>query len=81
MIDRKVNFIHIYRKGAENISANLIITDLLICAKKGGIALKAKRLTSKEISAILDKYECKSTKNMEGEHSDDTDTENTSEKK
>ena len=57
MIDRKVNFIHIYRKGAENISANLIITDLLICAKKGGIALKGKRLTTKEISAILDKYD------------------------
>lgn len=81
MIDRKVNFIHIYRKGAENISANLIIADLLIRTKKGGIALKAKRLTLKEISAILDEYERNNAKNTEGEHSDDTDTENTSEKK
>lgn len=80
MIDRKVNFIHIYRKGAENISANLIIADLLIRTKKGGIALKAKKLTLKEISAILDEYECKNTKNMEGEHSDDINTKHNSEK-
>ena len=43
--------------------------------------MKAKKLTLKEISAILDEYECKNTKNTKGEHSDDTDTENTSEKK
>ncbi len=43
--------------------------------------MKAKRLTLKEISAILDEYERNNAKNTEGEHSDDTDTENTSEKK
>ena len=80
MIDRKVNFIHIYRKGAENISANLIIADLLIRTKKGGIALKAKKLTLKEIVAILEEHECQNTKNMEGEHSDDINTEHNSEK-
>ena len=43
--------------------------------------MKEKKLTLKEIVAILEERECKNTKNMEGEHSDDTDTENTSEKK
>lgn len=58
-----------------------ITYSLLIRTKKGGIALKAKRLTLKEISVILDEYERKNTKNTEGERSDDTDTENNSEKK